>query len=404
MSAETEARIVPGQWIVRLKQNASSNSQARHMSFVSTRTADPTPFNCEVHHEFDLDEARAYSASFDDATKEELEKTSEVESVEPVQLYRHVSVKTQDKVPWGLGRISSGAKLPASGPYRYKYNDTSSGKGVIAYVIDTGINENHVSFAGRATKGPKFVTDPVPGTTTDDNDNQGHGTHCAGTIGSKDYGVAKDVEIVGIKVFNDLPETNRFAGATNADIMAALDYVVKEFQRHKQPSVVNLSLGGGISDALDNTVAAAVRAGVVVCCAAGNAGPPTWSPKDASTTSPARTGLAVTVAASDVTDTLADFSYYGKLVDVIAPGVDILSTWIGPNNTETNTISGTSMACPHVAGVVSSILSDPKVVDKTPFNVISELLILSDKNKIGLAPTPTPNRGKTVNALAQAPL
>jgi len=202
----------------------------------------------------------------------------QVDSVEPVQLYRHVSIKTQDNAPWGLGRISSGAKLPATGPYKYKFDDTSSGKGVIAYVIDTGINEKHVQFGGRATKGPKFVTDPVPGVVTDDNDHNGHGTHVAGTIGSNDFGVAKDVEIVGIKVFNDLPDNHRFAGATNADIMAALDFVVKEFQRHKQPSVVNLSLGGGISEALDNTVAAAVRAGVVVCCAAGNAGPPTFKP------------------------------------------------------------------------------------------------------------------------------
>jgi subtilisin family serine protease len=172
-----------------------------------------------------------------------------------------VSVKTQNNAPWGLGRISSGAKLPATGPYKYKFNDASNGNGVIAYVIDTGINDKH-----------------VPGTVTDENDNQGHGTHCAGTIGSNDYGVAKDVEIVGIKVFNDLPERDPLAGATNADIMAALDYVVKEFQRHKQPSVVNLSLGGGPSDALDNTVAAAVRAGVLVCCAAGNADAPRLSP------------------------------------------------------------------------------------------------------------------------------
>jgi subtilisin family serine protease len=187
-------------------------------------------------------------------------------------------VKTQDNAPWGLARISSGAKLPANGPYRYKWNDTTSGKGVIAYVIDTGINPDHVSFAGRATRGPKFVTEPLPNTVTGEEDTNGHGTHCAGTIGSKDYGVAKDVEIVGVKVFNDLPDRHRLSGATNADIMAALEWVVKEFQRHKQPSVVNLSLGGGTSDALDSTVAAAVRAGVVVCCAAGNAGPPTFVP------------------------------------------------------------------------------------------------------------------------------
>ena len=110
-----------------------------------------------------------------------------------------------------------------------------------------------------------------PATVPDDL--QGHGTHCAGTIGANDYGVAKDVDIVGVKVFNDLPEEDNRAGATNADIIAALDWVVKEFKRHGKPAVVNLSLGGPVSEALDAAVAATVRAGVPVCCAAGNGSP-----------------------------------------------------------------------------------------------------------------------------------
>ncbi|KAB5528090.1 putative alkaline serine protease, partial [Coniochaeta sp. 2T2.1] len=375
-SVHGPARTVPGQWIVRLKPYATSNLQAQHLSLVNERTADDTAFDCEVIHQYNFDEARSYAASFDDATKEQIEKLSEVASVEPVQLYKHCEVVVND-VPWGLARLSSYGKLAGtSGPYTYKYNEEAAGQGVVAYVLDTGINDKHVQFEGRASRGQKFVTQPRPGVVTDDNDNQGHGTHCAGTIGSKDYGVAKKVAIVGIKVFNDLPPEDKMAGATTTDILAALEYVVKEYRRHGKPSVVNLSLGGGPSETLDSAITATVRAGVVVCCAAGN------ETRPVETTSPARSPLALTVAASAISDEIAPFSNYGALVDIIAPGLAIKSTWIGPRNNETNTISGTSMACPHVVGVAATILSNPALKSKTPFDVASELLILADKNKI----------------------
>lgn len=137
---------------------------------------------------------------------------------------------------------------------------------------------DHVEFEGRASRGPLKATPPREGVVIVEEDVQGHGTHCAGTIASRKYGVAKKVEVVGVKVFNDLPEDDDHAGATNEDIIMALEYVVQEYRRHGKPSVVNLSLGGGLSDALDSMVSAAVRAGVVVCCAAGNALPPTWIP------------------------------------------------------------------------------------------------------------------------------
>ena len=189
-------------------------------------------------------------------------------------MFRHCAVQTQSNAPWGLSRISKAGKLPAAGPYSYKYRDEAAGQGVMAYVIDTGINFQHVEFEGRAVRGPKFVTEPGPRSVTSVEDVQGHGTHCAGTIASRAYGVAKKATVVGVKVFNDLPDTDDRAGATNADIIAALNYVVQEHANHGKPSVVNLSLGGGISDALDKAVAATVRAGVVVCCAGGNGRPP----------------------------------------------------------------------------------------------------------------------------------
>ncbi|KAK0704357.1 peptidase S8/S53 domain-containing protein [Lasiosphaeris hirsuta] len=293
-----------------------------------------------------------------------------------------------------------GAKLPAAGPYVYKYNDKSSGKGVIAYVIDTGINDKNVQFGGRATKGPKFVTDLVPGTVTNNNDNQGHGTHCAGIIGSKDYGVAKDVEIIGIKVFfHDLPHSSELYGATNSDIMAALNYIVKEYQRHKHPSVVNLSLGGGV---LAMPLIALLPRPLGLAWS--SAALPEMRRETSQHLRQAGPPLAITVAASDIKDSIAGFSNFGKMIDVIAPGVEILSTWIGLNNTKTESISGTSIACPHVAGIISSILSDPEVVDKSPFNATSELNILADKNKSGgITVSPHPSMIKTANALSQVP-
>ncbi|KAK4031453.1 peptidase S8/S53 domain-containing protein [Parachaetomium inaequale] len=386
--AKAASHIIPGKWIVRLKPYATEKAQLHHRSAVNARTADNTPFSCEIHREYNLDEARAYFASFDVATKEQIEQLNDVAAVEPVQLYKHCLV-TQDNAPWGLARVSNRGKL--TGQHKYQYNAGAAGQGVKAYVLDTGINDKHVQFENRAIRGPKFVTEPHPDTVTNDEDNQGHGTHCAGTIASRDYGVAKKVEVIGIKVFNDLPEEDAMAGATNADIMRALEYVVTQYRDHKKPSVVNLSLGGGTSDALDATVAATVRAGVTVCCAAGNGRPP----MDADTTSPGRTPLAITVAASDERDHLADFSFYGKLVDIIAPGVDIESTWIGSNEI-TETLSGTSMACPHVVGIACTILSNPNVVDKTPHNTASELLILADKNTI---PILEEKKKRTVNAV-----
>lgn len=186
--------------------------------------------------------------------------------MEPVQIYTHCKLVTQKNAPWGLQRVSASGKVGSS-PFSYRYDDNAAGEGVIAYVIDTGINDRHVEFEGRASKGPKFVKTWIErGQTISDEDKDGHGTHCAGTIGSAAYGVAKKVEIIGIKVFND----DASPGATNADIISAIEYVVSEYKRHGKKSVINMSLGGGPSAALDLAVAAAVRSGVVVCVAAGN--------------------------------------------------------------------------------------------------------------------------------------
>ncbi|KAK4205395.1 putative alkaline serine protease [Triangularia verruculosa] len=378
MATSTQPQIVPGQWIVTLRPYATSSIKSSHVSLLHNLTEDSaSPVNVSINSEFDLPEIRGYSASFDEATKAELEALPEVAEIEPVQIFKHCAV-VQSDAPWGLARISTRSKLPAAGPYTYKY--TNTGEGAIAYVIDTGINDAHVDFEGRASKGPKFVT-VAEGTVVGDEDLNGHGTHVAGTIAGKTYGVAKKAQVIGIKVFDDSPEP----GAQTGDIISALDYVVKEFKTHGKPSVVNLSLGGGASPAMDKAVASAVRSGVTVVVAAGN------EARQATTSSPAREPFAITVGASDVTDKAAPFSNYGKVVDIFAPGVKILSTWIGGTEA-TNTISGTSMASPHVAGAVAQIIAAEPT---EPLLVVPKLLQWAEKNDL------TGLKERTINALLQ---
>ncbi|VBB79533.1 Putative Alkaline serine protease [Podospora comata] len=379
MSTSNEPQIVPGQWIVTLRPYATSAIKSTHVSLLHNLTDDTSsPVNVSINSEFDLPEIRGYTASFDEATKAELEALPEVADIEPVQIFKHCAAVTQSNAPWGLARISTRSKLPPAGPYTYKY--TNTGEGAIAYVIDTGINDAHVDFEGRASKGPKFVT-VAAGVEVSDEDLNGHGTHVAGTIAGKTYGVAKKAQVIGIKVFDDSPEP----GAQTGDIISALDYVVKEFKEHGKPSVVNLSLGGGASPAMDKAVASAVRSGVTVVVAAGN------EARQATTSSPAREPLAITVGASDVGDKAANFSNYGKMVDIFAPGVQILSTWIGGTEA-TNTISGTSMASPHVAGAVAQIIGAEPT---EPLLVVPKLLQWAEKNDLsGL-------KERTINALLQ---
>ncbi|KAM0330619.1 hypothetical protein ACHAQA_003568 [Verticillium albo-atrum] len=364
--------IIQGEWLVTLKPYASEAMDTEHASLLSTRTADPdTHFNCDVRSHFALPELRGYSAKFDDETRAEVEALPEVAAVEPVQVYRHCAV--QSGAPWGLARISQRGRVAPTGPWEYRYG--AAGAGTVAYVLDTGINATHEEFGGRASKGPTFAE----GRNASDDDRDGHGTHVAGTIAGKTYGVAKEAEVVGVKVFNDDPQP----GATNGDIIKALEWVVDQSRSHGKPSVVNLSLGGGRSDALDAAVAATVRAGVVVVVAAGNDG------RVADRGSPAREPLAITVGASDVKDAAASFTSWGKIVDIFAPGVEVKSSWIG-SNTATETLNGTSMASPHVAGAVCTLLSQQRV---EPLLVMPQLLAWADKNKL------TSLKERTINAL-----
>ncbi|WP_337871538.1 S8 family peptidase [Meiothermus sp.] len=237
---------------------------------------------------------------------------------------------TQSGATWGLDRIDQRA-LPLSTTYTY----TNTGSGVNAYIIDTGIRISHSEFGGRASVGYDAIGDGQNG-----NDCNGHGTHVAGTVGGSLYGVAKNVRLYAVRVLNCS------GSGTNSGVIAGVDWVRQNAQK---PAVANMSLGGGASSALDTAVNNAINAGITFALAAGN------SNRDACSFSPARVAAGITVGATTSTDTRASYSNYGRCLDLFAPGSSITSAWIS-SNTSTNTISGTSMATPHVAGVAALYL------------------------------------------------
>lgn len=237
---------------------------------------------------------------------------------------------TQSGATWGLDRIDQ-RDLPLNGSYIYDYTASN----VRAYVIDSGINTGHSDFGGRASGGASFIND---GRGTQDCN--GHGTHVAGTIGGARWGVAKAVRLVPVRVFGCS------GGSANSTIIAGIDWVRTNAVR---PAVANMSLGGGASSATDTATNNLANSGVTVVVAAGN------SNADACGFSPARASGAYTVASSTSSDARSSFSNYGSCVDIFAPGSSITSAWIG-SSSASNTISGTSMASPHVAGAAALYL------------------------------------------------
>ena len=272
---------------------------------------------------------------------------------------------SETSATWGIDRIDQTA-LPLSTTYDY----ANTGAGVTAYVIDTGIYAANADFGGRVAAGYTAVLDGN-GTV----DCNGHGTHVAGTIGSTTFGVAKSVKLIPVRVLD-------CAGSGSySNVVAGLDWVAQNYVAGT-PAVANLSLGGPISSTLDTAINNLINRGVTVVVAAGN------SAADACGASPARVPNAITVAASDRYDQFASFSNYGSCVDLEAPGVNITSTWIG-STTATNTISGTSMASPHVAGVVALLLSTGY---RLPTQVAADLLAATNAGAIGAVPTATTNK------------
>ncbi|KAL1953731.1 hypothetical protein VTO42DRAFT_2330 [Malbranchea cinnamomea] len=340
LSVANKDSVIPDTYIVVLKEGVSTQEFNAHKNWVNeihrtNLTRRDLGFTGELKHSYDFGGhgLKGYSGKFDATAIQEIANDPNVAYVEPDQEVKLDALVTQSNAPsWGLGRISN----RQAGIRDYHYDD-SAGEGVIVYDVDTGIDISHPDFEGRAIWGSNHV-DRV------NQDQNGHGTHVAGTIGGRAYGVAKKATIVAVKVLDAQ------GSGTISGIIAGLDWSVNHARQNgvTRRAALNMSLGGGRSISFNQAAASAVQAGLFVAVAAGNEG------QNAGNTSPASEPSVCTVGATSSNDAATSWSNYGSVVDVYAPGDAIVSTWPGGGS---RSLSGTSMASPHVAGLGAYLIA-----------------------------------------------
>lgn len=366
--------------------NALKKRDNQH-PFIASPQGDESHEDVGFRHAFNVAQGlKGYAGRFLPETIEAIRKDKRVKFVEHDSRVFATEFNIEKDAPWGLARISHRQPLSLGTFNKYLYDD-EGGEGVTAYVIDTGTNIAHVDFGGRASWGKTIPQGD------EDVDGNGHGTHCSGTIAGDKYGVAKKANIVAVKVLRSN------GSGTMSDVLKGVEWAatahvaaVKEAKKGFKGSTANMSLGGGKSPSLDLAVNAAVKAGIHFAVAAGN------DNADACNYSPAAAADAVTVGASDISDTRAYFSNYGKCVDLFGPGVNIQSTYIG-SKYAVATLSGTSMASPHVCGILSYFLSLQPATDSeyavsgaiTTGQLKKNLITYSTKGILEDIPQDTPN-------------
>lgn len=281
-----------------------------------------------------------FSASMTQAQAQALSRNPNVAYIEADQAAW--AVATQSPATWGIDRVDQ-RNLPLSNGYTYNFNGT----GVNVYIIDTGIRATHSEFGGRVVSDFTSINDG-----NGSNDCNGHGTHVAGTAGSATYGIAKNVTLHAVRVLDCS------GSGSNSGVIAGVDFVANQAAATSTTLVANMSLGGGASTALDDSVNNATNQGTIVVVAAGN------DNADACNSSPARAATAYTVGSTTSSDARSSFSNFGTCVNIFAPGSSITSTW-NTSDTATNTISGTSMASPHVAGAAALLVAENPALSAT---------------------------------------
>jgi len=312
-----QPNAIPDRYIVVFEKQTTGAERGAARSEAQARGA-------QIHYEYSA-ALSGFAATLPAHALDGLRRNPHVEFIEADQT---VTLSGDQASPtWGLDRIDQ-RNLPLNGNYHYD----ATGAGVTAYIIDTGVRFTHSDFGGRAVTG----YDAIDGGSADDCN--GHGTHVAGTVGGATYGVAKSVQLIGVRVLNCQ------GSGTNSQVIAGINWAASHHT--SGPAVANMSLGGSVSSAIDTAVANAINDGITFAVAAGN------ESTNACNRSPARVAAAITVGATGQTDGRASFSNYGTCLDLFAPGVSITSAWYS-STTATNTISGTSMATPHVAGAAA---------------------------------------------------
>jgi subtilisin family serine protease len=354
----TVSKPIPGEFVVVLKDPApgtqpvspavaAQNLKARYGGSVFTT------------YEHAL---RGFAGKMSDDQARAMSNDEQVAYVQQNQVMN--ALQAQADAPWGLDRIDQ-RDLPLNKAYNYP----GQGKGVNAYIIDTGIHISHSDFGGRASVAYDAMNDGKNGI-----DCNGHGTHVSSTVGGNMYGVAKNVKLYAVRVLSCS------GSGSTAGVVAGVDWVTAN---HQKPAVANMSLGGGADRAMDDAVRKSVAAGVTYVLAAGN------DNADACGSSPARTPEAITVGATTNSDSRASFSNFGACVDIFAPGHQITAAWY-TSDTDTKTISGTSMASPHVAGVVALYLE--RNPNASPNDVAKALTDNGSPDKVGSPGVCSPNK------------